>query len=662
MIEDRRFNNDPGEEPALVADGRRQPDRRQISIRWLAGTILTGVTSCTLMGVALFVALDGREQLATPPQLMTQAELPTIEAEESEERKVDRIAQVVPRKNFDNRRHFDVSIMQKQGEKEVIRTQPFELLRMALAEDRQTNAKYPAFNALTIFSDQSVKQTEKSESNLQIYGTKVVTEITLRNVDFDVNAMSFGNSDTLSDSQAEQNIRAAGFVLGDNITRVAALHYLDPAQLGHFGSVKFSEMPDVKIIQENVSISPRITTTDYAQEYAEDIIPFRKTQTIINALNDANYHGDDAEQLAQALTHFNGSQTLNAGSVLRIGIEANTNGEDHLVRASIYNGMHHILSVSLNDKGDFIKSAEPEMTPILKTAFEGGVPLTNVNAANLPTIYDAIYRSVLSYGMPQKTALQLIRVLANDVDLEGKTTPNDTLEVFYAIPEKEGEDTAQPEIRFVSATLGGVTRKYYRFRSNDGTVDYYDSQGRNSKQFLLRKPVPNGIFRSPFGPRRHPVLGYVRMHTGVDWSAPRGSPIIAVGDGIVNKAGPVRGYGNQTEIRHANGYVTSYAHQNSFAPGIKPGAKVHQGQIIGYVGSSGLATGPHCHFEVSVNNTKVDPMRIRLPDSKSLHGKDLEAFKRDRNKLEALINGQDDQKLASTMTTDEKRRNSHSDI
>ncbi|WP_297323740.1 M23 family metallopeptidase [uncultured Bartonella sp.] len=661
MLENRRFNDNPGKEPALLADGRRQPDRRQISIRWLAGSILTAVTSCTLMGVALFVALDGRELLATPPQLMALDELPTIEAEESEEKKVDRIAQVVPRKNFDDRRHFDLSIMQKQGEKEVIRTQPFELLRMALAEDRSTDVKYPPFNALTIFSDQSEKGS-KPENNLQIYGTKVETEITLHNVDFDVNSMTFGDSDALSSDQAEQSIRAAGFVLGDNITRIAALHYLDPAQLGHFGSVKFSEMPDVKIIQENVSISPRATDTDNTQEYAEDIIPFRKTQTIINALNDANYGGDDAVKLAQALVQFNGSQTLNAGNVLRIGIETNANGDDHLVRGSIYHGMHHMLSVSLNDNNEFIKSSEPEMTPVLKTAFEGGVPLSHVNASNLPTIYDAIYRSVLSYDMPKNTARQLIRVLANDIDLEGRTSPNDTLEVFYAVPEKDGEDNSQPEIRFVSATFGGITRKYYRFRSNDGTVDYYDSQGRSSKQFLLRKPVPNGTFRSPFGPRRHPVLGYVRMHTGVDWSAPRGSPIIAVGDGIVNKAGPVRGYGNQTEIRHANGYVTSYAHQNSFAPGIKPGARVHQGQIIGYVGSSGLATGPHCHFEVSVNNTKVDPMRIRLPDAKSLHGKDLEAFKRDRNKLEALINGQDDQKLASTVTGNDKRPHSYSDI
>lgn len=655
MREDRRLIKDPGQQPALVADGRRQPDRRQISARWLAGTILTGLTSCTLMGVALFVALDGREQLATPPQLLSQNELPAIEAEESDGNKVDRIAQTLPRQNFDDRRRFELSIMQKQGEKEVIRTQPFELVRMALAEDRPDTYKYPAFNALTIFSDDSTKTEAKSQSSLQIYGTKVESEITLRSVDFLVNSAKLDGSDTLTSDEAEQNIRSAGLVLGNNVTRVAALHYIDPAQFGNFNtSVKFSEMPDVRIIQENVSISPRITSDDGSEGYAEDIIPFRKKQTIIDALNDANYGGDEADRLAAALSRFNGSDTLNAGSVLRIGIESKAAGGDHLVRASIYHGMRHALSVALNDKNTFIESAEPEMTPVLKTAFEGGVPLTHVNSSNLPSVYDAVYRAVLSYDMPKNTAQQLIRVLANDLDLQSRTSPNDTLEVFYAAPEKEGDEVADPEIRFVSATFGGVTRKYYRFRSTDGTVDYFDSQGRSSKQFLVRKPVPNGIFRSPFGGRRHPILGYVRMHTGVDWAAPRGSPIIAAGDGVVIKAGAMRGYGNHTEIRHANGYVTSYSHQNGFAPGIKPGVRVRQGQVIGYVGSTGLSTGPHCHFEVVVNGTKVDPMRIRLPDNKALKGKDLEAFKRDRNRIDSLLNGQGDQKLAAATVPPEK--------
>ncbi|MGO4841470.1 M23 family metallopeptidase, partial [Rhizobiaceae sp. 2RAB30] len=125
--------------------------------------------------------------------------------------------------------------------------------------------------------------------------------------------------------------------------------------------------------------------------------------------------------------------------------------------------------------------------------------------------------------------------------------------------------------------------------------------GRSSEQFLLRNPVPNGTFRSGFGARRHPILGYTKMHTGVDWSAPRGTPIIASGNGTVEKAGWAGGYGRQTIVRHANGYETSYNHQSAIAKGVVPGARIRQGQVIGYVGSTGLATGDHLHYELMVN-------------------------------------------------------------
>ena len=126
----------------------------------------------------------------------------------------------------------------------------------------------------------------------------------------------------------------------------------------------------------------------------------------------------------------------------------------------------------------------------------------------------------------------------------------------------------------------------------DGAFDYFDEDGRSAKQFLLRNPLPNGKFRSGFGGRRHPILGYSKMHTGVDWAAPPGSPIIAAGNGVVEEAGWAGGYGKQTIIRHANGYETSYNHQSRIAKGIKPGVKVRQGQVIGYVGTTGLSTGP----------------------------------------------------------------------
>ena len=187
------------------------------------------------------------------------------------------------------------------------------------------------------------------------------------------------------------------------------------------------------------------------------------------------------------------------------------------------------------------------------------------------------------------------------------------------------------------ASFGGALHTFYRFRSSDGVVDYYDGEGRSARQFLLRNPVPNGVFRSPFGKRKHPILGYVRMHWGVDWAAPRGTPIIAPGNGVVTKAGWASGYGKQTVIRHANGYETSYSHQSKFAKGIREGTRVRQGQVIGYIGTTGLSTGPHLHYEMKVNGNRVDPMRVRLPKGRVLAGEELQAFASERDRINALL-------------------------
>ena len=143
--------------------------------------------------------------------------------------------------------------------------------------------------------------------------------------------------------------------------------------------------------------------------------------------------------------------------------------------------------------------------------------------------------------------------------------------------------------------------------------------------------------RSGFGCRRHPILGYVKMHTGVDWAARTGTPILAAGNGVIEKAGWAGGYGRQTIIRHANGYETSYNHQSAIAKGIKPGVRVRQGQVIGFVGNTGLSTGPHLHYEVIVNNRKVDPLRVRLPSGKSLKGEELDRFQVERERIDLLL-------------------------
>ena len=157
------------------------------------------------------------------------------------------------------------------------------------------------------------------------------------------------------------------------------------------------------------------------------------------------------------------------------------------------------------------------------------------------------------------------------MDFRSKIKPSDSLEIFYSLEEGVEAATENSEILYIGLTLGDVKRTYYRFKAgDDGSVDYYDADGKSAKKFLLRKPVPNARFGSSFGPRRHPISRVVKMHYGADFSAPRGTPILAAGNGVVEKAGWHSGYGKQTIIRHANGYKTSYNHQHRFAKGIKP--------------------------------------------------------------------------------------------
>jgi murein DD-endopeptidase MepM/ murein hydrolase activator NlpD len=168
-------------------------------------------------------------------------------------------------------------------------------------------------------------------------------------------------------------------------------------------------------------------------------------------------------------------------------------------------------------------------------------------------------------------------------------------------------------------------------------VDYYDETGKSAKKFLVRKPLAQGLVTSSFGSRRHPLLQYTRMHTGVDWGAPMGTPIYASGNGTIEKIGWEGGYGRYIRIRHANGYATGYGHMSAFARNMAEGKKVRQGQVIGYVGSTGLSTGAHLHYEILINGRFVDPMKIRLPRGRVLEGPILAQFERERDRLDSMM-------------------------
>ncbi|WP_189524521.1 MULTISPECIES: M23 family metallopeptidase [unclassified Mesorhizobium] len=638
-----------GNEPPLIADGRSgPPDRREVSARWLSGTFLTGVTSSVLMGVALFAALDGRQQLATPPEI---AELIGLASngDSGEVAKTTRL--VAPRQiaKAKDRRRMEVSMVTKVGDRDVIHTMPFVQIKMALAAGHTTSRPYPPFDPMQVFGNDSddgaaaQPAAAASAASGQIYGAKVESEMSLKTVDFPIETASFDEKGDLSADEVEKVVREAGTDLSDGAVQVASLHYVDPQRFGDAFAESMAGSYDVKIVPENVSVAPRANADDQAPAFAEEIIPFTKDTDLTEAFADSGYTGDDATGMAEAIAKLLNAPALKAGTVLRVGLEVHGDAAK-VVRTSVYDKATHIVTIALDDRGQYVPAQEPEPNPELLTAFDdSSAPV--VVRGNLPNIYDGIYRTAYSYGMSKAMTQRLIKLLASDVDFQSRLNPADRLEVLFSQPDGDDQTSDNSELLYVSATFGGTTRNFYRFQMQDGSTDYFDENGSSAQQFLLRNPLPNGRFTSGFGARKHPILGYVRMHTGTDWAAPIGTPIIAAGNGVIEKAGWAGGYGKQIIIRHANGYETSYNHQSAFAKGITEGVRVRQGQVIGYLGQTGLSTGPHLHYELIVNGTKVDSMRVRLPVGKVLKGDDLVAFKRERERIDDLLKQEDGNSL-----------------
>ncbi|HVZ21507.1 MAG TPA: M23 family metallopeptidase [Vicinamibacterales bacterium] len=263
-----------------------------------------------------------------------------------------------------------------------------------------------------------------------------------------------------------------------------------------------------------------------------------------------------------------------------------------------------------------------------------------------------MYETALEQQVPTPLIDEMVRAFAYDVDFTQRAAPGDALEIFHSMPDASDAEAGDGELLYASLTVGGTTKRLYRYRTpDDSIVDYYDEDGHSAKKFLVRKPLTViARISSQFGWRVHPILGYKRLHPGVDYAAPRGTPILAAGNGVVERAGPSSGYGNFTLIKHTNGYETAYGHQTAFAKGIAPGVTVRQGQIIGYVGSTGLSTGPHLHFEIRVNGQPVDPLRIRLPRGRVLEGDLLASFEKERERIDTLLGnspGGPSQKVAS---------------
>ncbi len=287
--------------------------------------------------------------------------------------------------------------------------------------------------------------------------------------------------------------------------------------------------------------------------------------------------------------------------------------------------------VETDDEGQFVARVKRSAEASARVAQQSATPYRHVRGR----ISSSLYASARDKGVPAYIINQMLRALSYKLDLQRQVHRGDTFEILYGKP--FSGTSSRYVLHYAALTHNGRRYAFYRFTTPDGKTSYFDRNGRSVRRGLMRTPISGARISSRFGLRRHPILGYTKMHTGVDFAAGRGTPIHAAGPGIVIHAGWKGGYGRAVLIKHPNGYVTLYAHQSRIAPGIRKGVKVRQGQVIGYVGASGRATGPHLHYEVRINGKPVNPLRVRTAIRQQLRGKALEKFRKRLARIEEML-------------------------
>lgn len=607
--------------PALKQKNNSLTNKR-ISLKWFLAIICMGLATTFFFVLALFATTHGRIQLSK----LAKADVKLLFNSKYGIQR-DRFAPIVPVQRFGFKKIIDVGVSRKALNNSVILPQKFEVVHLSLSEINTGRFKYPTFNPLNLFG--TTKSSTFSNNIEQLYDGKVDSEIIFKKLKFDPNKIPSLATNKLSNMEIQLNVRKNFNRFNDGSISInnIPLNYLKNNTKEDILNINKNAPLNITYIRESDS-----NNNNYS--YTEDLLPFDKTKSIIDILSVANYTNMYAQKAAIALHNILTTEQLNKGTVIRLGLETDDKGDIIIIRASLYDNDKHLATVAMNDEDNFEKAAEPEATSILTKALKGNIPsVRSMEGLSIP-LYDSIYRASLNYNLSPKLIEQMLRILASDINLQSSTTNNDAINLFYPAPIKGQEPE---DIIYIQAIINDKTHKYYRYKALNGNVEYFNAEGTSAKPFLLRKPVPNAHFSSPFGARRHPILGNVRMHTGVDWAAPIHSIIVAAGDGVITKMGPMPGYGNHTEIQHANGYMSSYSHQSGFAAGMKPGVHVRQGQVIGYIGSTGLSTGAHCHFEILVNGLRVNPMRVHIPSGKILKDKDLILFQQKRASIDALL-------------------------
>ena len=255
------------------------------------------------------------------------------------------------------------------------------------------------------------------------------------------------------------------------------------------------------------------------------------------------------------------------------------------------------------------------------------------------TIDTSLYLSAMQAGIPADVVVQMIHMFSYKVDFQRDIRPGDSFQVYYDYYyTPEGQPAKQGNISYAMMRLGGREIALYRYQPDPNEpADYFDAHGQSAKGMLMKTPVDGARITSGFGMRFHPVLGYTRMHKGIDFGVPIGTPVMAAGGGTIGFMGWENGYGNFVRIEHGNNYATAYGHLSRFAPGLHKGSHVRQGQIVAYSGMTGVATGPHLHYEIQINHVQVNPLKVKVADGRKLSGRGLRDYLIERLHLDSVM-------------------------
>ena len=351
----------------------------------------------------------------------------------------------------------------------------------------------------------------------------------------------------------------------------------------------------------------------------------RRGDTLMDILLRTGIGRAEAHEAVSTLQTLYDPRRLRAGQFLNIDLRDVTkpNDEPRLTSLSINLDFENDIKVARIAEGGFDVAK-------VERSFE-----RTTHAASV-VVEDSFYLAGKRSSVPDDALMKMIKLFSWDVDFQRDVQPGDRFELAYDVLASEDGQSRVDEILYAKLELGGEQLAAYRFVHDNGEVGYYDADGRSLRKWLMRTPIDGARMSSGFGKRRHPILGYNRMHKGVDFAAARGTPVYAAGDGTITLAGRNGTYGKYVRIRHNSEYSTAYAHLNGYAEGLKKGDRVKQGQIIGYVGSTGRSTGPHLHYEVLANGRQINPMQVKQQEVASLSGRELAELRQQIDRVVAL--------------------------